>query len=73
MRSRMWHVSMQIDGIGEVEESGDTWRLIYARCGHEKRFRLSGDLQQVEREVRTVYPECMICARPLPYVPPPGH
>jgi hypothetical protein len=68
---------MRIDGVGDVLESGEWWRLIYARCGHERRFpRIAHGLfdpPQVEHEVRTLYSECTICARPLPYVPPPGH
>jgi hypothetical protein len=69
--------AVQIEGVGEVLPWAEYWRLIYAACGHETMFsrtahRLFEDAD-VEREVRTYYAQCLVCARPVPHMPRPGH
>jgi hypothetical protein len=67
---------MQLEGIGEVLAWSEYWKLIYP-CGHETMFSRTAhrlfELEDVEREVRTYYAECLVCSRPVPHLPRPDH
>jgi hypothetical protein len=54
-----------IDGVGQVVEWGEWWRLVYDDCGHEIWFdRVTHRLfepAKVEQVVRKFYADCDAC------------
>ena len=57
---------MQVDGIGQVLQQGDWWKLIYDTCGHEQWFPQTGHRLyahvDIQAEVRQHYAMCSQCA-----------
>jgi len=56
----------QLDGIGELANTGRQWRLTYIGCRHEQLLAPldPGQLQQAEQEVRRHYATCRMCRPP---------
>jgi hypothetical protein len=58
---------LRVEGIGQVVQRGELWRLIYDDCSHQQ-WVFSGnsrrllDVADVEAEVRQHYMMCSECA-----------
>ena len=54
---------IRVDGVGELIDEGQYWRLIYAHCDHIQLFAREGldDLEDAAVYVRRYFIECLTC------------